>query len=77
VASGAADVGLGVLSAARALQLDFVPVTSERYDLIIPEAFFEGPSIQRLLEVIRSPEFARRVDELGGYDSARSGQVVR
>jgi putative molybdopterin biosynthesis protein len=77
VASGVADVGLGVLSAARALQLDFVPVTSERYDLIIPEVFFEGPSIQRLLEVIRSAEFARRVDELGGYDSARSGQVVR
>jgi putative molybdopterin biosynthesis protein len=77
VASGVADVGLGVLSAARALQLDFVPVTSERYDLIIPEVFFEGPSIQRLLEVIRSAEFARRVDELGGYDCARSGQVVR
>ena len=41
VVSGAADVGLGVLSAARALDLDFIPVTSERYDLIIPEVFFE------------------------------------
>ncbi len=76
VVSGAADVGLGVLPAARALALDFVPVTSERYDLIIPEVFFETPPVQRLLEVIRSREFARRVDELGGYGTARTGQVI-
>ena len=76
VVSGAADAGLGVLSAARALGLDFIPVTSERYDLIIPEAFFENPSIQRLLEVIRSQEFARRVGELGGYSTQQTGQVL-
>jgi len=67
VVSGAADAGLGILSAAKALDLDFIPVTSERYDLIIPEVFLETPPLQRLLEVIRSPEFIRRVDELGGY----------
>jgi molybdopterin molybdotransferase/putative molybdopterin biosynthesis protein len=76
VVSGAADVGLGVLSAARALKLDFIPVTSESYDLIIPEAFFETPPLQRLLEVTRSAEFARRVNELGGYDTTRTGQVA-
>jgi len=76
VVSGAADAGLGVLSAARALGLDFIPVTSERYDLIIPEAFFENPPIQRLLEVIRSQEFARRVGELGGYSTQQTGQVL-
>jgi molybdopterin molybdotransferase/putative molybdopterin biosynthesis protein len=76
VVSGAADAGLGVLSAARALGLDFIPVTSERYDLIIPEVFFEKPSVQRLLEVIRSPEFARRVGELGGYRTKQTGQVL-
>jgi putative molybdopterin biosynthesis protein len=74
VASGAADVGLGVLSAARALDLEFLPVTSERYDLIIPEVFFTTAPIQRLLEVIRSAEFARRLAGLGGYDTALTGQ---
>jgi len=76
VTSGAADVGLGVKSAAKALELDFIPVTSERYDLIIPEVFFETPPLERLLGVIRSPEFARRVDELGGYSTAQTGQVI-
>jgi putative molybdopterin biosynthesis protein len=76
VTSGAADVGLGVLSAARALGLDFIPVTSERYDLVVPEVFFETPGMEKLLEVIRSSEFARRVGELGGYDTARTGRVI-
>jgi putative molybdopterin biosynthesis protein len=76
VVSGAADVGLGVLSAAKALELDFIPVTSERYDLIIPEEFFETLPIERLLEVIRSREFALRVGELGGYATEQTGQVI-
>jgi len=76
VVSGAADVGLGVKSAARALDLDFIPVTKERYDLIVPEVFFTTLPLRRLLDVIRSPEFARRVGELGGYDTARTGQVT-
>jgi putative molybdopterin biosynthesis protein len=76
VVSGAADAGLGVLSAARALDLDFIPVTSESYDLVIPEAFFETPPIRAVLEVIRSGEFARRVTSLGGYGTARTGQVM-
>lgn len=76
VVSGAADAGLGVLSAARALELDFIPVTSERYELVIPEEFFETPAIQSLLEVIRSREFAERVGALGGYATAETGTVL-
>jgi len=76
VASGAADAGLGVLSAARALGLDFIPVTSESYELVIPEALFETPPLQRLLEVIRSAEFAQRVGALGGYGTGRTGREV-
>ncbi len=45
VMSGAADAGLGIRSAARALDLDFLPVTSERYDLIIPEEFVDTPAM--------------------------------
>jgi putative molybdopterin biosynthesis protein len=76
VVSGAADVGLGVLSAARALGLDFLPVVSERYELIIPEVYFATAAVQSVLEVIRSEDFARRVAELGGYSTAETGRVV-
>jgi putative molybdopterin biosynthesis protein len=76
VASGAADAGLGILSAARALDLDFVPVTTESYDLVIPEEHFDTPPVRRLLDVIRSEEFAARVAELGGYDTEKTGSVM-
>ena len=76
VASGAADAGLGILSAAKALDLDFVPVTTESYDLIIPDVHFETPPLRRVLEVIRSEEFARRVAALGGYDTTDTGRVT-
>ena len=76
VLSGAADVGLGILEAARTLKLDFIPVVSERYDLIIPEKFFDSAGIQLLLEIIRSADFKRRVNELGGYRTAMTGELL-
>src|SRR5208283_2955029 len=45
VLSGVADVGMGVLAAARALDLDFVPVATEQYDLVIPEEFLPDEKI--------------------------------
>ncbi len=77
VASGAADVGLGVRSAARALGVDFVPVAMEDYDLLIPEAFWEHPGIAALREVIASDEFKAAMRSLGGYDGGRTGDVTR
>jgi putative molybdopterin biosynthesis protein len=76
VVSGAADVGLGVLSAARALDLEFIPVTSEQYELVIAERYFETEPIQKLLAVIRSEAFAKRVGELGGYRTDQTGRVL-
>ena len=75
VKSGAADVGLGVLSAARALGLDFIPWRQERYDLCIPVEHRDHPGVAAVLEVIRSPEFKRRVESLGGYDTRETGVV--
>ncbi len=77
VASGSADAGLGILAAARALGLDFVPVVTEEYDLVIPERFLALPGIQALLAVIRTPEFQESVRRLGGYDTAATGSIVR
>jgi len=76
VLSGRADVGLGIYAAARALDLDFIPVVQERYDLVIPEVYFETEKIKALLSVVRSREFQETVRALGGYDLSLTGQVV-
>jgi len=76
VLSGVADVGMGVLAAARALGLDFVPVATEQYDLVIPEKFMEDEKITTLLQVIKSPDFKRRVLALGGYNVDRTGEEI-
>jgi putative molybdopterin biosynthesis protein len=76
VSGGAADVGLGILGAARALNLDFVPLLQERYDLVIPREFYESDLLAPLLAIIRGPEFRQEVEALGGYDATEMGRVV-
>lgn len=76
VASGTADTGLGILAAARALELDFVPVMEERYDLAVPKVYFESGSFQQILAVIRSERFRQRVAALGGYDTRLTGTIL-
>jgi len=76
VLNGAADVGLGIHAAARALNLDFIPVVTEQYDLIIPAIHFESENIRILLETIRSAEFKKRVEALGGYSTVKTGEMI-
>jgi molybdenum cofactor synthesis domain-containing protein len=76
VFSGTADVGLGILAAARALTLDFIPLLPERYDLVVPETTFRESRFQVLLEVIRSPEFRQGAEALGGYDLQDCGRIL-
>ena len=76
VLGGAADAGLGIYAAARALGLDFIPVVTEQYDLIIPEAYFESGNIQVLLETIATDVFRQRVEALGGYSTEKTGSVM-
>ena len=76
VAGGAADVGLGILAAARALELEFVPLFNEQYQVVIPREHYESATLAPLLEIIRGSEFAAVVDALGGYDVADMGRVV-
>ena len=76
VAGDRADVGLGVLPAARAMGLDFVPLLTEQFDLVIPREFYEAELIQPLLSVIRGDDFKSEVEALGGYDASMMGQVV-
>jgi putative molybdopterin biosynthesis protein len=77
VQSGAADTGLAVLSAAQALDLDFLPVAQERYDLAIPQAFFDTPMIQALLGIIREESaFRDQITSMGGYDVREMGKII-
>jgi putative molybdopterin biosynthesis protein len=76
VLSGTADAGLGILAAARALGLDFIPLLPERYDLVVPETTFQDPRFQTLLAVIRSPAFKDGALALGGYDLQDCGKIL-
>jgi len=76
VLSGSEDAGLGIYAAAKALDLDFIPVVIEQYDLVIPLEYFETAPIQILFEIINSRTFKQRVEALGGYSTARTGEVI-
>ena len=75
VLSGAADCGMGIFAAAKALDLDFVPIIKEQYDLILPSRMLEIAGVQLILKTVESDPFRARVLALGGYDPCRSGQL--
>jgi putative molybdopterin biosynthesis protein len=77
VASGLADTGLGVKSAAKALGLDFVPIEREDYDLVFLKDFFHSTTGQKLVAVIRSDAFRQAVEQLDGYDTKKTGTVKK
>lgn len=75
VLSGAADCGMGIFAAAKALGLDFIPVEREQYDFIIPEEMLRLKGVEGVLETVRTGRFRERVSALGGYDPSRSGEL--
>jgi len=75
IANGSADVGLAIHAAARAFELDFVPIAWEPYDLALPAALLDDPRIVRLIAVLRESAFRVEVEALGGYDCSRGGEV--
>ena len=75
VNGGSADTGLGILSAARALNLDFVPLVNEQYDLVIPRSHYDSDLLRPLFELLADGEFQQAVAALGGYDVTRMGRV--
>lgn len=76
VASGVADCGLGIAAAARALNLDFVPLFKERYDLVIPARYYDSPLLRPLLDLLHEPRFRAEVAALPGYEVSGMGEVV-
>ena len=76
VLSGTAEVGLGIFSAAKMLGLEFIHITKERYDLVIPKEKFSAKPLTALLDVIRSQEFRAKAEQMGGYDTKDSGKLI-
>jgi molybdopterin molybdotransferase/putative molybdopterin biosynthesis protein len=76
VAAGRADCGLGVLAAARAFGLDFVPVAKEPYDLVLMEQSLDDELLAPLLDLLDSADFRDSVNALGGYDTTEMGRRI-
>lgn len=75
IAAGTADAGLGILSAARIYDLDFIPICEEQYDLLIADEAIELEMVRKFLEMLQSQEFALRLNNLGGYTLENPGKV--
>ncbi len=77
VASGKADVGVGIKTVALQYDLDFLPLRSEEYDFLIPKDRLEKGVVKHFLEVLKSEEFARSLEKVGGMRTyERTGEVV-
>lgn len=77
VASGAADVAVGIAAAAESAGLDFVPLFRERYDLVMPEEIYLAEEVSRLLDRLHTTAFRRSVSRIRGYDSDAMGDEYR
>jgi putative molybdopterin biosynthesis protein len=73
VSSGRADCGLGIAAAAEALDLDFIPLFDERYELVIPRAFLDSVLLAPLFTLAQDDEFRQAILALPGYDVSQMG----
>jgi putative molybdopterin biosynthesis protein len=76
IASGRADCGLGIAAAAQALNLDFIPLFKERYDLVVPRQFADGNLLAPLFEVLADRRFREAVSQLPGYQVSVMGTII-
>ena len=76
LASGSADAGMGIYSAAQLYDLDFLPVCIEEYDLIIPEHAWDSPMVRQLVATLKSPAFREKILAIGGYTLDRPGEII-
>lgn len=75
VASGEVDVGLGVAAAAHQLNLDFITLAKERYDLLVWRRQYFEPPLQKLFAFTKAATFSKRLQTVSGYDTSGLGTV--
>ncbi|WP_183378642.1 MULTISPECIES: substrate-binding domain-containing protein [unclassified Herbaspirillum] len=76
IASGMADVGFGVQTAAQRFGLDFIPLVRERYFFALPSASLSDPLVQSVVEIMQSPALQNAVNQLAGYDATDTGRIL-
>ncbi|MFK2827034.1 helix-turn-helix transcriptional regulator [Bacillus sp. B190/17] len=76
VATGEADVGVGIEKAAHIVGVDFIPLIKERYDLVILKTIQNKALIDHLLQILRSDSFQKEIQAIGGYDLSQMGQIM-
>ncbi len=76
IARGSADVGLGIEASATSCGLDFMPMFRERYDIVMPLANYKSKRLAPMLEIIKSEEFKKIVNGVGGYDTSQTGTTT-
>lgn len=76
IASGSADAGMGIYSAAKLYGLDFLPVCIEEYDLLIPDHAWGSPMVRQLVASLKSPAFRKKIESMGGYTLERPGEII-
>jgi molybdate-binding protein len=76
VAEGRADAGIGILAAARRLDLGFVPLFEERYDLVVPAETRDSDLLRPLFERLTTRDFKRDVERLGGYRTTHTAEEI-
>jgi len=76
IVSGSADAGMGIYSAAKLYDLDFIPICIEEYDLIIPDHAWDTPMVQQMLATLKSDAFKEKILALGGYTVENPGEII-
>ena len=76
IASGSADAGMGIYSAAKLYDLDFIPICIEEYDLIIPDHAWDTPQVQQMIATMKTEEFKNKIIALGGYTVENPGEII-
>ena len=76
IVNGSADAGMGIYSAAKLYDLDFIPICIEEYDLIIPDHAWNTPMVQQMLATLRSESFREKILSMGGYTIDNPGEII-
>lgn len=76
IVSGSADAGMGIYSAAKLYDLDFIPICIEEYDLLIPDHAWETPMVRQMIATLKSDAFREKILAMGGYTVDKPGEVI-
>ncbi|MGG0480592.1 helix-turn-helix transcriptional regulator [Priestia megaterium] len=76
VAQGIADVGVGIEKAAKMVNVDFIPLVKEQYDLVVMKSEQNSRLIKSLLEILNSDDFKKKIHSIEGYDVSKTGSII-